>query len=35
MSATRVDVTRYTYRVTWSVEDDEYVATCLEFPSMS
>ena len=35
MSATHVDVTRYTYRVTWSVEDDEYVATCLEFPSMS
>lgn len=25
----------YTYRVTWSPEDGEYVATCLEFPSLS
>lgn len=25
----------YTYRVTWSAEDGEYVATCLEFPSLS
>jgi predicted HicB family RNase H-like nuclease len=30
-----VDTGHYTYRVTWSVEDDEYVATCLEFPSLS
>ena len=31
-----VDITtRYTYRVTWSVEDEEYVATCLELPSLS
>jgi len=29
------DVSRYTYRVTWSVEDDEFVATCAEFPSLS
>jgi len=29
------DVSRYTYRVTWSVEDDEFVATCIEFPSLS
>jgi predicted HicB family RNase H-like nuclease len=29
------DITHYTYRVTWSVEDDEFVATCLEFPSLS
>jgi predicted HicB family RNase H-like nuclease len=29
------DITHYTYRVTWSVEDDEYVASCLEFPSLS
>ncbi len=35
MSATTTDVTRYTYRVSWSVEDNEYVATCLEFPSLS
>ena len=26
---------RYTYRVTWSAEDQEYVATCLELPSLS
>jgi len=25
----------YTYRVTWSVEDDEYVGLCSEFPSLS
>ena len=35
MSKMMVDVTRYTYRVTWSVEDEEFVATCLEFPSLS
>ncbi len=35
MTPTSIDITRYTYRVTWSVEDDEYVATCLELPSMS
>ncbi|GGB99788.1 type II toxin-antitoxin system HicB family antitoxin [Cellulomonas carbonis] len=36
MSTTpHIDITRYTYRVTWSVEDDEYVATCLELPSLS
>ena len=26
---------RYTYRVTWSEEDDEYVGLCVEFPSLS
>lgn len=26
---------RYTYRVSWSEEDQEYVATCIEFPSLS
>ena len=26
---------RYTYRVTWSEEDQEYVAMCAEFPSLS
>lgn len=25
----------YTYRVSWSSEDREYVATCAEFPSLS
>jgi len=31
----RPDVSRYTYRVAWSAEDGEFVATCLEFPSLS
>jgi len=26
---------RYTYRVTWSEEDNEYVGLCTEFPSLS
>ena len=26
---------RYTYRVTWSHEDEEYVGLCVEFPSLS
>ncbi len=26
---------RYTYRVTWSPEDDEHVGLCAEFPSLS
>jgi predicted HicB family RNase H-like nuclease len=25
----------YTYRVTWSPDDEEHVATCVEFPSLS
>jgi predicted HicB family RNase H-like nuclease len=25
----------YTYRVSWSAEDQEFVATCAEFPSLS
>lgn len=25
----------YTYRVTWSEEDDEFIALCAEFPSLS
>jgi hypothetical protein len=25
----------YTYRVTWSEEDQEFVALCAEFPSLS
>lgn len=30
-----IDVNHYAYRVQWSVEDDEYVATVAEFPSLS
>jgi len=26
---------RYTYRVTWSPEDGEYLGLCAEFPSLS
>ena len=26
---------RYTYRVTWSEEDQEYVGLCIEYPSLS
>lgn len=29
------DYKQYTYRVTWSEEDVEYVALCAEFPSLS
>ncbi|CCK80181.1 type II toxin-antitoxin system HicB family antitoxin [Desulfobacula toluolica] len=25
----------YTYRVTWSADDDEYIGLCAEFPSLS
>ena len=25
----------YTYRVSWSVDDNEYVGSCVEFPSLS
>lgn len=28
-------VDHYTYRVSWSPEDQEFVATCAEFPSLS
>ena len=31
----QVDPTHYTYRVSWSAEDAEYVAVCLELPSLS
>jgi len=34
-TVTRPDVSHYTYSVTWSAEDNEFVATCLEFPSLS
>ena len=26
---------KYTYRITWSEEDNEYAALCAEFPSLS
>ena len=26
---------RYTYRITWSPDDQEYVGLCVEFPSLS
>lgn len=30
-----MDTAHYTYRVSWSGEDGEFVATCLELPSLS
>ncbi len=30
-----MNVDHYTYRVTWSAEDDEHVGLCAEFPSLS
>jgi predicted HicB family RNase H-like nuclease len=30
-----VNPDHYTYRVSWSAEDNQYVATCLELPSLS
>ncbi len=30
-----VNYTHYTYKVTWSEEDQEFVGLCAEFPSMS
>lgn len=30
-----LDNDHYTYRVTWSEEDGEYVGLCTEFPSLS
>lgn len=29
------EVSHYDYRVAWSAEDEEFVATCVEFPSLS
>lgn len=29
------EVDRYTYRVTWSEEDQEHVGLCAEFPGLS
>lgn len=30
-----VDTAHYSYQVSWSAEDGEFVATCIEFPSLS
>ncbi len=30
-----MNIDRYTYRVTWSAEDQEHVGLCAEFPSLS
>ncbi|MDI6816349.1 MAG: toxin-antitoxin system HicB family antitoxin [Actinomycetota bacterium] len=30
-----MEVDRFTYRVTWSEDDSEYVGLCAEFPSLS
>lgn len=30
-----VNAEHYTYRVRWSAEDEEFVGTCAEFPSLS
>lgn len=31
----RKNIDRYTYRVTWSEEDQEHVGLCVEFPGLS
>ncbi len=30
-----LEIDKYTYRVTWSEEDEEFVGLCAEFPSLS
>lgn len=30
-----MNIKHYTYRVTWSQEDDEYLGLCAEFASLS
>ena len=30
-----MNINHYTYRVTWSAEDNEHVCLCTEFPSLS
>lgn len=30
-----MQIDHYTYRVTWSAEDDQHVGLCVEFPSLS
>ena len=31
----KINIEKYTYRLTWSEEDNEYVGLCVEFPSLS
>ena len=30
-----IDINHYTFRVTWSSKDNEYIGLCAEFPSVS
>ena len=30
-----IETDKYTYRITWSEEDKEYIGLCVEFPSLS
>lgn len=30
-----MNINHYTYRVTWSAEDDEHMGLCAEFPAIS
>ncbi len=30
-----MNINHYTYRVTWSAEDDEHIGLCAEFPALS
>jgi predicted HicB family RNase H-like nuclease len=30
-----MNINHYTYRITWSPEDDEHLGLCAEFPSLS
>ncbi|OGT70011.1 MAG: hypothetical protein A3H44_14705 [Gammaproteobacteria bacterium RIFCSPLOWO2_02_FULL_57_10] len=30
-----IEIDRYTYRLTWSEDDQEHVGLCVEFPSLS
>ena len=30
-----IEINKYTYRVTWSEEDEEFVGLCTEFPGLS
>lgn len=31
----KIKITHYTYRITWSEDDGEFVGLCAEFPSLS
>lgn len=35
MGPMRLDAAHYTFRVSWSAQDDQFVATCVELPSLS